>query len=90
MNSNTKVYIFTCDAFTQYTVYLLFRRINYWTQFVEDHTVPETSLPHIFVVGSHFDKIQESGKVTCIEKHVRSRLESSPLKLDEYFPIDCR
>lgn len=68
-----------------------FRRINYWTQFVENHTLPEASSPRIFVVGSHFDKIQDGGKVANImEGHVESRMKSSPLILNGYFSIDCR
>jgi hypothetical protein len=80
-----------CVSMTASHFIITSRRINYWTQFVENHTVPEISSAHIFVVGSHFDKIQEKGpKVATIESYVRSRLKSSPLTLNGYFPIDCR
>lgn len=45
------------------------------------------------VIGSHFDslhKIQDSMKVSKIEEHIKSRLDSSPLVLSGYYSIDCR
>ncbi len=68
------------------------RKINYWIQFVENHSVPGASSPHIIVIGSHFDVLHKSQAIVVsnVNEYVKSRLQSSILDLDGFFPVDCR
>ena len=72
--------------------FIFIRKVNYWIQFVENHSIPGTSLPHVIVIGSHFDLLSKvnASVVNQVEEYTKARLHLSLLAFDGFFSIDCR
>lgn len=85
-----------CTAQLLDTCTCVYRRINYWVNFVENNPIPGVQHPHAIAIASHRDELRKrypkeyNAQISALEGFTRSRFKCSGITLDGFFALNCR
>ena len=71
-------------------------RLNFWVQFIENNKPSFVSVPHIVVVGSHYDILTRQDprhrehKVDIVKRFAAEIIRKTSLEFRGFFPINCQ
>lgn len=71
-------------------------RLNFWIWFIENNKPTSVSVPHIFVVGSHYDILHKhdhgtrQGKLRIIKEFADHMIRKTSFQFRGFFPLNCQ
>ena len=71
---------------------LIMKQVLYWISFIENKCEQKTLRPHLIVIGSHADLVENANqKIKHILNAIKSKVEKSKLRcISGCFTMDCR
>ena len=71
-------------------------RLHFWISFIENNKPASVSVPHILVVGSHYDILHKQdhgsrqGKLNKIKSFAENVIRRTSLQFRGFFPLNCQ